>query len=168
MKNKVDSYRFLDFGTRQVAKAWIKNEPLREVPWSPFKKPLVEATVSVISSAALALKTDEPFDQDGERRNPWWGDPSYRVIPRTATEEEVEIYHLHIDPSFGREDLNCILPLRRLEELQENGEIGSVAPRHYSYMGYTIDPTELLEVTVPEMVRDLREDEVDVVLLVPT
>ena len=94
--------------------------------------------------------------------------PSYRVIPKGSTEEDTEIYHLHIDPSFGREDLNCVLPLGRLEELKGRGEIGEVAPRHYSYMGYTIDPTELLDDTVPKIVQDLRDDGVDVVLLVPT
>lgn len=168
MNRTVDSYRFLEFGTQQMVKAWIEMEPVREVPWTPLGMPLSEATVSLLSSAAIALKTDEPFDLEGERRNPWWGDPSYRVIPSGATEEDVEIYHLHIDPRFGREDLNSVLPLRRLEELQEAGEVGEVAPRHFSYMGYTIDPTELLEVSVPGMIRDLREDGVDVVLLVPT
>jgi D-proline reductase (dithiol) PrdB len=168
MNWRVDSYRFLDFGTQQLVKSWIKREPEREIPWVPLEKPASQGRVSLVSSAAVALRTDEPFDQEGERKNPWWGDPSYRVIPRGATEKDVEIYHLHIDPSFGREDLNCVLPLGRLEELQEMGEIGEVAPRHYSYMGYTIDPTELLQDTVPKMVRNLREDRVDLVLLVPT
>ena len=114
------------------------------------------------------MRSDEPFDLEGERRNPWWGDPSFRVLPRTATEEDVEIYHLHIDPSFGRRDLNCILPLRRLAELEEAGEIGRLAPRHYSFMGYTIDPSSLLEDSVPAIIRHLQEDHVDLVLLVPT
>ena len=79
----------------------------------------------------------------------------------------MEIHHLHIDPSFGHQDLNCVLPLQRLAELEASGEIGSVAPRHYSFMGYTLDATPLLENSVPSMIQCLQEDQVDLVLLVP-
>jgi hypothetical protein len=168
MTNRVDSFRFLDFITRKVLKGWIDREPAREIPWTPLEKPLTESRVASISSGGIALKNDIPFDQEGERQNPWWGDPSFRVLPNTATQDDVEIYHLHINPEFGRRDLNCILPLHRLAELEESGEIGDSAPRHYSFMGYTLDPTDLLEKTTPEMVRLLKEDQVDLVLLVPT
>ena len=168
MTEHVDSWRFVDFVTRQVLKAWIAKEPTREIPWSPLKKPLAECTVALISSGAIALKTDVPFDQEGERKNPWWADPTYRIIPKTATERDIEIYHLHIDPSFGREDLNCILPLKLLDVMAMGGEIGRSAPRHYSFMGYTIDPTQLVEETTPKIIEDLREDGVDIVSLVPT
>jgi len=168
MTPQTDSFRFLDFFTRQMVKAWIANEPSREIPWTPLGKPLSDCTVALISSGGIALKTDAPFDQEGERQNPWWGDPSFRIIPRTATEEDVEIYHLHIDASFGREDLNCLLPLIRLDELAAAGEIGRSAPRHYSFMGYTIDPTVLLEVSTRDIIHCLKEDQVDLVLLVPT
>jgi D-proline reductase (dithiol) PrdB len=90
------------------------------------------------------------------------------MIPKTATREEVEIYHLHIDPSFARQDLNCLLPLDRLDELEEAGEIGRSASRHYSFMGYILDPADLLQDSTPAIIQHLREDQVDVVLLVPT
>ncbi len=167
MQSPIDSFRFLDFVTKQVAKAWIAKEPEREIPWTPLEKPLNDCTVAVVSSGGIALKTDEPFDQEGERRNPWWGDPSYRIIPNTATSKDVELYHLHIDASFGRQDLNCVLPLQRLDELAKAEEIGRSAPRHYSFMGYQIDPTELIEETTPEIIGHLTEDGVDVVILVP-
>jgi hypothetical protein len=35
-------------------------------------------------------------------------------------------------------------------------------------MGYILDPADLLEKTTPEMIRYLKEDQVDLVLLVPT
>lgn len=188
MGNQVDSFRFLDFATKKVVKGWIAKGTSREAlgipkktprssggtpltsgegPWIPMEKPLEDSTVAIISSGGIALKTDPPFDQEGERQNPWWGDPSYRVIPQTVTEKEVEIYHLHVDVSFGREDLDCVFPLRRLAELEASGEIGRVALRHYSFMGYTIDPSELLEKSVPAMIEHLAEDQVDLALLVP-
>jgi D-proline reductase (dithiol) PrdB len=168
MTAPTDSLRFLDFFSRQLVKAWISREPSREIPWTPLKKPLRECTIALVSSGGIALKSDTPFDQEGERLNPWWGDPSFRVIPRTATEDDVEIYHLHIDPSFAKEDLNCLLPLQRLGYLEEAGEIGRSAPRHYSFMGYILEPTDLLEDTTPAIIRHLKEDQVDAVLLVPT
>ncbi|MBT8397361.1 MAG: hypothetical protein HKO65_06445 [Gemmatimonadetes bacterium] len=168
MTKQVDSWRFVDAVTRKILKTWIGREPKRKIPWTPLSKPLSECTVALVSSGAIALKTDIPFDQEGERQNPWWGDPSYRKIPKDSTEEDVEVYHLHIDPTFGRQDLNCLLPVNRLAELEASGEIGRQSPRHFSYMGYTIDPRELLEDTTPDIIGDLREDGVDVVLLVPT
>ena len=167
MDNKVDSYRFLSFFTRRMVKAWIEREPVREVPWTPPRRPLRESTVALVSTAGLALAEDRPFDEEGERRNPWWGDPSYRVIPRDATERDVRVYHLHGDRADAEEDLDCVLPLRRLGELERAGEIGSSAPSHYSFMGYILQPDVLLEQSTPAMIDRMRAEQVDVVLLVP-
>jgi hypothetical protein len=78
--------------------------------------------------------TTVPFDQEGERRNPWWGDPTYRTIPQGTTEGEVKLYHMHIDPRFGQEDLDVVLPMRRLGELASEGVIGRPAHTHHSIM----------------------------------
>ncbi len=167
MTREVDSFRFVSRGTRRVAKAWIDSAEPREIPWTPISKPLSECRVAMISSGGMALKTDRPFDQEGERQNPWWGDPSYRLIPKTATAEDIKVYHLHINPTFAEQDLNCLLPLDRLSELEASGEIGSVAPSHYAYMGYTTQPEQLLEESAPAIIRNLRDEYVDVVVLVP-
>lgn len=167
MTHQVDPYRFTDFVTRKVVEGWIAKEEPREVPWTALVRRLSECTVALISSGGIALKADEPFDQEGERQDPWWGDPSYRVLPRTATQDDVEIYHLHVDTSFARQDLNCVLPLQRLAEMEASGEIGRMAPRHYSFMGYNLEPTTLVEESTPAMIRLLQKDQVDLVLLVP-
>ena len=167
MVRPVDSYRFLNFGTRKLVRAWIQREPQREIPWSAPGKPLAESTVAMVSTAALALAEDRPFDQDGERHNPWWGDPSFRVIPRTATERDVRAYHLHLDNRYVEQDLNCALPLARLLELERAGEIGRSAPSHYSFMGYILQPDVLLEESTPAMIQRMRAEHVDVVLLAP-
>ena len=167
MTKTIDSYRFLDGLTARVLKNWAAREPKRQIPWTPLSKPLSECTVALISSAAIALKSDAPFDLEIERRNPWISDPSYRILPRTATEADVNIYHLHIDHKFAEQDLDCIFPLRRLAELETSGEIGHVAPHHYSYMGYTCDAGRLLEQSLPGIIQGLQEDAVDAVLLIP-
>lgn len=163
----VNSYRFLDAITRKLVESWVALEHPREIPWTPLSKPLAEATVALVSTAGLALKTDRPFDQEGEQQNPWWGDPSYRVIPRTATGEDVRLYHLHVNPRLAEKDLNTLFPLQRLSELGELGEIGRSAPRHYSFMGYNLEPQTLLEESTPAMIRQMKQDCVDVVILVP-
>ena len=171
MSKQVDSYRFLDRLTKRLVQTWIGLETQRdlprEIPWTPLSRPLQEGIVALISSAGLALKTDRPFDQEGERQNPWWGDPSYRVLPRTATEEDVNLYHMHIHPRLAEQDLNTVLPLQRLLEFEDRGEIGRSAANHYSYMGYILQPQVLLEKSAPAMIRQMKRDEVDVVVLVP-
>jgi D-proline reductase (dithiol) PrdB len=167
MTKTVDSYRFINGITKRMMKSWIGMEKPRPIPWTLLAKPLSECTVTLLSSAGIALKTDRPFDQEGERRNPWWGDPSYRILPNSATHEDVRIYHLHIDPSYAEQDLNCLFPLQRLQELEESGRIGQMGPRHYSIMGYILDPVVLLCETVPALIRDLKADFADVVVLVP-
>lgn len=165
--NKIDSYRFLGPLTAKLVRGWIGREPRREIPWTPLRKPLKESTVAMVSTAGLALANDRPFDQDGERRNPWWGDPSFRVIPRDTPGDDVRAYHLHVDTRHTEQDLNCTLPLTRLRELEVADEIGRSAPSHFSIMGYLLDPTEMLERSVPEMIQRMRTEQVDVVLLAP-
>jgi D-proline reductase (dithiol) PrdB len=166
-----DSYRFLDFISRKVMKAWaergMRDKPA-EIPWTLLRKPLSKSRVALLSTAAVALRDDKPFDTQGERRNPWWGDPSHRLIPRGTKTEQVRLYHLHIDRSFGERDLNVVFPLDRLEELAALGFVGESAPTHYSMMGYILREAELLAKTVPSIIAQLREEEVDVLALVPS
>jgi len=163
----IDSYRFLDFATRQVMKAWAARETFDSIPFTPLAKPLGECTVALVSTAGVARNDDRPFDQDGERRDPWWGDPSYRTIPLGTTERDVRLYHLHIDPKFGEADLDVVLPMRRLAELALEGVVGRPAPTHYSMMGYILEPEELVETTAPAIAERMRAERVDAAALVP-
>ncbi len=163
----VDSYRFVDLATRQLMRAWAGREPRREPVWTPLAKPLSESRLAMVSSAAVALEDDEPFDADGERRDPWWGDPSYRRIPAGARAADIKVWHLHIDVRPAEQDLDCVLPLARAADLAAGGVLGSVADTHYSFMGYLLRPETFLETSVPEMIAGMQAEEVDVVLLVP-
>jgi hypothetical protein len=96
--------------------------------------------------SALAMNNDRPFDLQIERVDPWFLDPSYRVLPRNTRTGEVQICHLHINPAFAQQDLNCVMPLERLAELAALGEVGDTAPSHCSYVGYTLRPERLCHV----------------------
>ncbi len=163
----IDSYRFLDFATRQVMKAWAARQDPGVIPFAPLGKPLRECIVALVSTAGVARNDDRPFDQDGERRDPWWGDPSFRAIPLGTTEKDVRLYHLHIDPRFGEADLDVVLPMRRLKELADEGVVGRPAPTHYSTMGYILEPKELVEKTAPAIAECMRAERVDAAALVP-
>ncbi len=64
-------------------------------------------------------------------------------------------------------DRNLALPLDRLREMRQRGEIGVIAPHHYSFMGSIVSPSKLIKETAPEVARRLTADAVDVVLLTP-
>jgi D-proline reductase (dithiol) PrdB len=163
----IDSYRFLDFATRQVMKAWAARQHAGLIPFTTLAKPLSECTVALVSTAGIACNNDRPFDQEGERRNPWWGDPSFRVIPLGTSESDVRLYHLHIDPRFGQADLDVVLPMRRLTELAQEGLVRQPAARHYSIMGYILEPDVLVGETAPVIAERMHADGVDAAALVP-
>jgi D-proline reductase (dithiol) PrdB len=163
----IDSYRFLDFATRQVMKAWAARQRPGMIPFATLSKPLSECTVALVSTAGIARNDDRPFDQEGERRDPWWGDPSFRVIPMGTSESDVRLYHMHIDTRFGQADLDVVLPMRRLTELAQQGVVRQPAAKHYSIMGYILEPDVLVGETAPAIAERMRAGGVDAAALVP-
>jgi hypothetical protein len=61
----IDSYRFLDFASRQIMKAWALRQEPGTVPFTPPPKPLRECTVALVSTAGVARNDDRAFDQEG-------------------------------------------------------------------------------------------------------
>jgi len=165
----IDSFKYLSPTSTAIISTLIAMGPGTEepIPWTPLARPLSAATVTLVSTAALSTKTDMLFDTESERANPWWGDPSYRIIPRTATEGDIVASHLHIDNAYLLRDLDVALPLRRLDELVRAGFVGSIAPSHYSFQGYLLDPREFLSTSVPAMVEQMKREAVDAVVFVP-
>lgn len=163
----VDSFRYLSPASTAIVKMFIARAPRDPVPWTPLSRRLEEMTIACVSTAALSLRVDRPFDVEAERKNPWWGDPSYRIIPRTATERDIVASHLHIETSYLERDLDVGLPLRRLAELEAERFIGATAPSHYSVQGYLFDPTEFLVTSVPAIVHRMKEEGVGAAVFVP-
>ncbi len=162
----VDSFKWLP----PALANYYKGLPIQreEVPWTPLAKPLSRCRISLLSSAGIYVKGKQPpFDLDRERREPLWGDPSYRAIPRDVRQEEIGVAHLHINTSDIEADMNIALPVHRLLELEEAGEIGSLAPTNYSFMGFQQSQDEWRNNYGPEIARRMKEEAVDVAFLTP-
>lgn len=133
----VDGFRFIPPGLR----AWIKNSIPDEdfkgaIPWKPLARPVAQTTVALVTSAGISPKSDPPFDMEREKRDPFWGDRSYRSIPRGTTDKDINVNHLHINTKYIQQDINVILPLARMAEFEEEGIIGHLAPTSYSFYGF--------------------------------
>ena len=164
----VDGFRFMP----PALSAWIgkdiPDQPFGgDIPWTPLKKPLKETTFTLMATAGISMKTDPPFDMAREKTEPAWGDPSYREIPRTATEGDIEVSHLHINTEYIKKDINVMLPMTRFQEFEEEGIIGKLADTCYSYYGFQLDPTALLEETMPKVASRMREEDIEAILLTP-
>lgn len=131
-----------------------------DIPFVPFTKSVKEGKFAFITTAGVHLKTDDVFDVEA-------GDSSVRFIPVTATEDDLMISHTHYDRKDADQDINCVFPLTRLKEMVEDGEIGQLATTHYGLMGYIPDTKKLKEETIPFMIKRLKEEKVDAVLLSP-
>ena len=125
-------------------------------PWQQGTA-LCHRNVALISTAGLMHKSDRPFSL---------GHVDYRIID---TQSKSPVVMTHISTNFDRsgfvQDHNLVLPLDRLRELADAGEIGAVARYHYSFMGAT-EP-EKMEPAARLLAQIMTADEVDLALLIP-
>lgn len=166
----VDSYRFLprSLVSRYEHIALAAGDD--ELVWAPFPKRLADARVSLLTSAGLYLDDrQEPFDLEREKREPLWGDPTYRILPGSLRGQRVKVSHLHINPADLEADPNIVLPLDVAGELVADGRLGGVTPSHFSVMGYQQEGLlAWRRETAPAIVSRLREEGSDGVVLAPT
>ena len=128
-----------------------------DTPWVT-PKPLNECRVALISTAGLHRREDPPFTP---------GSADYRIIPDDYDMDQLVMSHLstNFDRSGFYQDVNTSFPFDRLGELADEGVIGSVASRHYSFMGAT--PPTVMEPIARDLAVVLKADNVDAVVLVP-
>ena len=164
----IDGFLFLPPGLKAWIKSLIPNEEYKGfIPWTPMKKPLDQTTLAMVTSAGIRLKSDIPFDMEREKREPLWGDRSFRAIPRDTTEKEIEVEHLHINTSYIKKDINVILPLARMAEFEREGVIGRLAPTAYSFYGFQWQNTDFLKEAIEPISKKLKAEEVEAVLMTP-
>ena len=164
----VDGFRFMPPALRAWIGKGIPAQPFSgAIPWTPLKKPIRETTFTLITSAGINMTSDPAFDIAREKGEPTWGDPSYREISASADQESIDVNHLHINTDYIKQDINVILPLRRFQEFEQEGIIGRLAPTCYSYYGFQLDPTELIEQSIPRVADRMKAENVEAVLLTP-
>ncbi len=122
-------------------------------------KPLSAMRLALITTAGLHFRGDAAFE---------FADATFRPIP--GEEDVGALVMSHSSANFDRsgfaEDVNLVFPIDRLRELAEDGQIGSVADVHYSFMGAGLLPAAYEE-SARQLAALLKRDQVDGVLLTP-
>lgn len=127
--------------------------------FTPLVKPLSEARVAIVTSAALHRADQDRYTQ---------GDTGFRALDRTDRQLVLGHWSPNFDHTGFQLDLNVVYPIDRLEELAADGVIGSVAPRHFAFAGNQPDTVSEIRLdTGPACAAELAADAVDVVLLTP-
>ena len=119
--------------------------------------PLAEATVAIVTTAALAFPGEPWKDQTHE----------FRLFDRDASGMIMAHNSTNLDRSGFALDRNVAYPIDRLAEMESEGTIGAVAPRHASFIGSTFELSTFLLDTGPRLAETLRGDGVDIALLTP-
>ena len=127
--------------------------------FTPLRRPLSEARVAIVTTAALHRPDDDAFQP---------ADTSFRTFDR----DDRHLVLGHWSPNFDRSgfqlDLDVVYPIDRIEELAADGVIGEVAPRHFAFAGNQPDTVAEVRLdTGPACAARLVDDGVDVVLLTP-
>ena len=129
-------------------------------PFVRPKRPLSEGRLALVTTGGAHIPDQVRFDIDDPA-----GDCSYREIPKDAT--DLTWTHAYFRSDEGT-DLDAVFPLWTLRALVNEGAVGELGPRHFSFMGAIHDPTPLVEETAPEVADKLAEDRIDAVLLTPS
>ncbi len=154
-----------------VERDFIRARILRDFDWityetpsriNPLRKAASEARVALVTTAGVHLASGPPFNIFSQT-----GDHSYREIPKDTAFDQLRLSHVGYNTRKVSKDVNCVFPLERLRELESEGLIGGLSPRHFSFMGYIPIVEPLLGETGPEVAEKLKADGVDLVLLVP-
>ena len=135
------------------------------VPFTPLNKPLQKCRLALVTTGGIHIKDQKSFDMDDKE-----GDPSYREIPSEIAVEQLTITHDYYNHTDALSDPNLVLPIAPLRQLLQEGVIGSIGPRFFSFMGHIKGEhlKTLTQRTGPEVADALAIDEVDVAFLTPT
>jgi D-proline reductase (dithiol) PrdB len=166
----VDSFKFLPRSLAALYQATAVQSSL-PIPWTPLPHPLSECRFGLITSGGLYVHGMEPpFDLEREKREPAWGDPTFRRLPIDIRQEDVCVSHLHLNPRDILLDFNILLPIRRFQELVSERRIGGLAEHAYSFMGFQGFPANIQawqHTYGPQVAEELKTEGVNCVLLVP-
>ena len=151
------------------AKEAFSKYPLYTTEGDPFtrlSKPAKDSRFALLTTGGYSIEgVHQPFtglpNFKGEV-------PEVHMIPIDVDRSKLAINHKGYDHRFAEEDINVNLPLDRLVEMENAGEIGSIAKETYVLMGLIPNVAPLLRETLPQIVERLKAESVDAALLVPS
>jgi D-proline reductase (dithiol) PrdB len=128
-------------------------------PWQPLLKPLAECRLGLIASGGIYVTGQVAFH--------YKDDTSYRVIPTSINTADLRATHFAYDLTDARRDPNVVFPLEPLHQMVTEGIIGALAAHAFTFMGGIYSARRVREELAPQLTERLREDNVDILLLVP-
>jgi hypothetical protein len=137
-----------------------------EVPFAPVRRPLAEATLALVTTAAPV----RPGAGDQGPGAPYNAAAKFYQVYSlpVAPPPDLRISHLGYDRTHTTaEDPATWLPLARLAEAAAAGRIGALARRLHG-APTNRSQTTTIDVDAPAILDRMREDAADVALLVPT
>src|SRR5574340_326301 len=126
------------------------------VPFTPFQGKLEDATLCLVTTAAVRRADDRPFDTEG--------DTTWREISGETEAKDLRYDDTHYDHACVDADLNCVFPIDRVRELARERRVGGLTVRHFS-LGYSQALRELRERTIPALVKEIDRERPGAVLL---
>jgi D-proline reductase (dithiol) PrdB len=145
---------------RHAPYRWIHHDRRQEPPpWTPVERPLAESRVTLIASGGVHCDDQEPF----HFRN----DISHREIPVGTPPSRLRVAHFGYDIRDAKRDPGCVLPLRALNQLVDEGVLGGLAGPALSFMGGIYSARLVRDELAPRL-RDLvLRQQADLAYLVP-
>ena len=129
----------------------------RCIPYTPNRRPLSETTVALVTTAGVHLRSQEPFNPEGEKE--------FRVIPGGVDSAELMISHPYYDHADADRDVNCVFPIDRLRELAGDGAIAGVGNINVGFMGTSPRLREVYEETAPAIADRVERSKADAIVL---
>ena len=137
---------------------WTDNREA-PVPWTPLRKPLSECRVALAGSGGVYAEGQEPFH--------FKDDASMRIIPSNVEVSRLRVAHFGYPTRDAELDPNCVVPIERMRELAADGTIGELSPRAFTFMGGIYSQRRVSEELIPQLIDQVKEDDVDLFYIVP-
>jgi hypothetical protein len=145
-------------------------------PFTKPEKPLSESKLTLITSSGHFVEGHDPkpfgianmSQEEAVRRIDDFlkAEPTLSMIPKDTPMDKLQVCHGGYDVRGPLADHNTAFPLEPLRELEREGTIGELAGNAYSFVGACAQ-TRLLKHSGPQWVSMLKQEAIDVALLVP-
>jgi len=116
-----------------------------DAPFTPLAKPLAESRLALFTSTGHFVEGEdpEPFgvknmtQEEAARRISEFlkAEPTLSAIPMDMGQEKLKVRHGGYDIRGVQADRNVAFPIDRLREFVEEGVIGELLPKAYSFVG---------------------------------